>query len=119
MPSFFSDAARAMSSVQRELPPSTIVSPFSSSFASASTVFCVGSPAGTMIHTIRGDSSCLTSSRREPAPAAPIFAAFFTAFSSKSKATTSCSESRLMRWTMLPPMRPSPTNPIWLKTASP
>jgi hypothetical protein len=89
MPSLRNAAARAMSSVQRELPPSTIVSPFSSTLASASTVFCVGSPAGTMIHTIRGASSFLTSSRKELASAAPTFAAFLTAFSSKSKATTS------------------------------
>src|SRR5881394_1903254 len=54
MPNVLSAAARTMSSVQRELPPSTIVSPRSRSLARASTVFCVGSPAGTMIHTIRG-----------------------------------------------------------------
>ena len=38
--------------------------------------------------------------------------ACLTAFSSKSNATTSCSESRRMRCTMLPPILPSPTKPI-------
>ena len=37
-----------------------IMSPFSSSSASLSTVPCVGAPAGTMIHTIRGASSFFT-----------------------------------------------------------
>ncbi len=89
-----------------------IVSPRSSSFASLSTVSCVGAPAGTMIQTIRGAGSFLTSSRNEPAPVAPLRTAWATAFSSKSNATTSCSESRRMRWTMFPPIFPSPTKPI-------
>src|SRR3954468_11926694 len=101
-----------MSSVHLELPPSTIVSPFSSSLASLSTVCWVGSPAGTMIHTVRGASSFLTRSASERAPTAPFFTALSTAPLSKSKATTSWSESRLMRATMLPPIRPRPTKPI-------
>ena len=51
------------------------------------------------------------------APAAPCLTACLTAFSSKSNATTSWSESRRMRCTMLPPIFPSPTKPIWV-TAS-
>src|ERR1700682_2170611 len=66
MPLVFSVLDRRLSSVHLELPPSTIVSPPSSSFASLSTVCCVGSPAGTMIHTIRGAFSCLTGSPLEP-----------------------------------------------------
>src|SRR3954452_16458114 len=112
MPDFLSSLARFMSSVHLELPPSTIVSPFSSSLASLSTVCWVGSPAGTMIHTVRGASSFLTRSASERAPTAPFFTALSTAPLSKSKATTSWSESRLMRATMLPPIRPRPTKPI-------
>ena len=78
-----------MSSVQRELPPSTIVSSASISLASDSTVFCVASPAGTMIQTVRGGSSARTSSRSVAAPLAPVFSARATALASKSKATTS------------------------------
>ena len=35
-------------------------------------MLCVGAPAGTMIHTIRGASSISTSSASEPAPRAPV-----------------------------------------------
>src|SRR4051794_1070322 len=101
-----------MSSVHFELPPSTIVSPFSSSLASLSTVPCVGSPAGTMIHTVRGASSFFTRSASDRAPTAPRLAAASMFDWLWSNATTSCSESRLMRATMLPPIRPRPTKPI-------
>src|SRR5215217_5380042 len=53
MPFGASASWRRLSSVQRELPPSMIVSPSSSSSASSSTVCWVGSPAGTMIQTER------------------------------------------------------------------
>ena len=56
------NAAFALSSVNRELPPSTTMSPSSSRSASSWTVSLVGSPAGTMIHTARGASSLLTMS---------------------------------------------------------
>jgi hypothetical protein len=78
MPSLRSTLARAMSSVHFELPPSMMVSPFSSSLESLSTVCCVGSPAGTMIHTSRGASSFLTKSARERAPTAPRVTAWST-----------------------------------------
>src|SRR3954471_21994114 len=113
MPSLRSAAARSLSSVHLELPPSTMVSSRSSSLASLSTVCWVGSPAGTMIHTTRGGSSFLTRSASDLAPPAPALAALRTAPSSKSKATTSWSESRLMRATMLPPILPRPMKPIW------
>jgi hypothetical protein len=62
MPLDLSCSWRRLSSVQRELPPSTIVSPSSSSSPSSSTVLSVGSPAGTMIQTVRGGSSIETMS---------------------------------------------------------
>src|SRR4051795_3931854 len=103
---------RFWSSVHFELPPSTIASPASSSSASWSIVDCVGSPAGTMSQTVRGASSLETRSSSEEAPPAPCSSAVLTASSEKSNATTSWSESLLMRWTMLPPILPSPTKPI-------
>ena len=113
MPCLRRTVARALSSVHFELPPSMIMSPLSSSAASLSTVSCVGLPAGTMIHTIRGASSCLTRSFSDFAPLAPVSPeTFLTVAASRSYATTSWSESRLMRATMLPPMRPRPTKPI-------
>src|SRR3954454_1347854 len=112
MPDPRSSLARRMSSVHLELPPSTIVSPFSSSLASLSTVLCVGSPAGTMIHTVRGASSFFTRSASDRAPTAPRLPAASMFDVLWSNATTSCSESRLMRATMLPPIRPRPTKPI-------
>src|ERR687896_94251 len=102
MPSGDRASARALSSVQRELPPSMIVSPSSSSPASESTVCWVGSPAGTMIQTERGRSSFDASSSSEPAPSAPTDSAVRTASSLKSNTTHSCSESRWMRWTVFP-----------------
>src|SRR5215217_1396158 len=66
MPFGLSCSWRRLSSVQRELPPSTIVSPSSSSWPSFSTVLSVGSPAGTMIHTVRGASS------RPPRPSSDV-----------------------------------------------
>ena len=77
-----------------------------------SIVSSVGWPAGTMIHTARGVSSCSTSASSESAPEAPCSSAVATASAEKSKATTSWSESRRMRVTMLPPILPSPTKPI-------
>src|SRR5215208_42699 len=113
----FSDslAARRRSSVHLELPPSTIRSPSSMSWARLSTVCCVGSPAGTMIHTARGAWRLDTRSSSDDAPVAPWPSASDTASSLKSKATTWWSESRWTRWTILPPIRPRPTKPscIW------
>src|ERR1700722_6554295 len=119
MPALFSSVARRLSSVHLELPPSTIMSPRSSSLASLSTVSWGGAPAGTMIQTIRGAFSCLTRSFSVLAPEAPFLTACLTVFSSKSNATTSCSESRRMRCTMLPPIFPSPTKPICVMSWSP
>src|SRR5919205_495532 len=115
MPFSDSAAARRRSSVHFELPPSTIRSPSSIRLASSSTVCWVGSPAGTMIQTDRGGSSLDTSSSSDEAPVAPCPSASDTACSLKSKATTWWSESRWMRWTMLPPIFPRPTKPscIW------
>src|SRR3954454_18819980 len=112
MPFSASSAPRRMSSCQFVLPPSTIRSPASRSPASCWTVFSVGSPAGTMTHTARGLSSLETRSSRPDAPRAPTPSAVRTASSLKSNATTSWSESRLMRCTMLPPIFPRPTKPI-------
>ncbi len=53
-----------MSSVQRELPPSTTTSPGDSSSASSSTVAWVAAPAGTMTQTTRGPFSSETSAWR-------------------------------------------------------
>src|SRR3989442_15724930 len=64
-----------------------------------------------MIQTARGASSFDTSSSSEPAPVAPWPSASLTASSAKSKTTHSWSESRWMRWTMLPPILPSPMKP--------
>ena len=76
MPGALSVAARARSSVHFELPPSMIMSPRCSSDASSSTVPCVGSPAGTMIHTMRGASSLLDELReRVRARRAPVVSA--------------------------------------------
>jgi len=106
-----------------ELPPSTMQSPFSSRPASLSTASWVTFPAGTISQMVRGASSFLTRSASEVAGRAPVVLAFSRAPLSGSKATTSWSESRRMRATMLPPMRPRPTKPIWLGevgiTASP
>src|SRR5487761_1833506 len=118
MPRAWSSAERRLSSVHFELPPSTIASPGSSRSASFFTVCSVASPAGTMIHTSLGACSFCTSSSSEPAPVAPFSTAFPTASASKSNATTSCSESRRMRWTMLPPILPRPTKPICIRTSS-
>src|SRR5215207_8560166 len=115
MPRSCSAAARRTSSCQFVLPPSTIVSPWSMRSASASTVCSVGSPAGTMTHTVRGGSSLETSSSRLETPVAPWPSAALTASSLKSKATTWLSESRWMRWTMLPPILPSPMNPSCIR----
>src|SRR3954468_11715832 len=112
-------SARRLSSVQRVLPPSITVSPASSSSPSFSTVCSVGSPAGTMIHTIRGFSSFSTISSSDPAPVAPWPSASPTASSLKSKPTTSWSESRWMRWTMFPPIFPSPTKPGCIQSSPP
>src|SRR3954464_5777917 len=101
-----------MSSVHLELPPSTIVSPLASSLASLSTVCWVGSPAGTMIHTILGASSRLTRSASDFAGTAPFLDALPTAPASKSKATTSWSAAGVVRAPMLRPTRPRPTKPI-------
>jgi hypothetical protein len=112
MPFGSSAAARALSSVQRLLPPSMIMSPASSSSPSLSTSCWVISPAGTISQTLRGGSSFWTSSSMLLAGTAPWLSACCRGASAGSNATTSCSESRLIRWTMLPPMRPRPTKAI-------
>ena len=89
-----------------------IVSPSSNMPSSLSTVSSVGLPAGTMIHTARGGVSLETRSSSESDPLAPCSSAAFTASALKSKATTSISESRRTRWTILPPILPSPMKPI-------
>src|SRR5919109_75059 len=116
MPFPSSSAARRTSSCQLVLPPSTIVSPGSTSSDSRSSVCCVGSPAGTINHTVRGGSSLETRSSSEEAPVAPWPSAVDTASSEKSNATTWWSESRCMRWTMLPPIRPRPTKPSCIRS---
>ena len=55
-------------------PPSTMVSPGSSSSESAAIVASVASPDGTIDHTALGASSAATSSGSEAAPAAPALA---------------------------------------------
>ena len=89
-----------------------IVSPSSNMPSSLSIVSSVGLPAGTMIHTARGGVSLETRSSSESDPLAPCSSAALTASAQKSKATTSMSESRRMRVTMLPPILPSPMKPI-------
>ena len=69
-------------------------------------------PDGTISQTIRGLSSWETSSSSEAAPRAPWPSAALTASGLGSNAITSWSESRSIRWTMLPPIFPRPTNPI-------
>ena len=71
-----------------------------------------------MIQTVRGASSFWTTSSSEPAPVAPWPSASFTASSEKSKATTVWSESRWIRWTMLPPIFPRPMNPSCIRFLS-
>ena len=83
-----------------------------------SIVCCVGSPAGTMIHTSRGASSFDTRSSSDEAAVAPWPSASWTCASLRSNATTWCSESRWMRWTMFPPIFPRPTKPICMTTGS-
>src|SRR3954452_12985090 len=72
----------------------------------------VGSPAGTITHTVRGAWSLATRSSSEDAPVAPFSSAALTASGEKSNATTSWSESRSIRWDMLPPIFPRPMKPI-------
>ena len=57
----------------------------------------VGSPAGTMIQTVRGGSSFETSSSSDDAPLAPWPSAVAIASAWWSNTTHSCSESRWMR----------------------
>ena len=64
-------AWRRTESWKFELPPSTIVSPGSSSVSNSSIIASVASPAGTMTHTARGFDSLSTSSGSEKAPSAP------------------------------------------------
>jgi len=77
----------------------------------------VGSLAGTITQIARGASSFPTTSSSEDAPVAPWPSASPTASSLKSKATTSWSESRWMRWTMLPPIFPRPTKPSCIRAS--
>ena len=59
--------------------------------------------------------ACATRSSSDEAPVAPWPSAALTASALKSNATTWWSESRWMRWTMLPPILPSPTNPSCIR----
>ena len=75
----------------------------------------LGKMGGNMVHRIHRDSDHQVVAfdfSSEEAPRAPCSSAPLTLSSLKSKATTSWSESRLMRATMLPPILPRPTNPI-------
>ena len=83
-----------------ELPPSMIVSPGSRIFTSCWNVFSVISPAGIIIHTCRGASSCFFS-------APSVFAVDGTC---GSYVLTSCPFSS-SRFVIPLPMRPRPIIP--------
>ena len=65
MPLGANAAACAWSSVYRELPPSMMMSPASSTSPSEATVARVGSPDGTITQTTRGVRSAATSASSE------------------------------------------------------
>ena len=83
-----------------ELPPSTIVSPGSRIFSSCWKVFSVISPAGIIIQTWRGASSCFFS-------APSVFAVDATCGSYVFTSWPCCS----MRFVIPLPIRPSPIIP--------
>ena len=74
-----------------------------------------GRPPGPSPRPSAGRSSLATRSSSEDAPVAPWPSAALTASSLKSNATTLWSESRWMRWTMLPPIFPRPTKPSCIR----
>jgi hypothetical protein len=69
MPSSVACWLRRFESWKFELPPSTSTSPASRIVSSSLTVFSVISPAGIIIQTARGGSSCSASSCSEEAVA--------------------------------------------------
>src|SRR4051812_38844917 len=89
------------SSVNLELPPSTMTSPGLSSSPSSLTVARVGSPEGTITQTTRGVWSASTRAGRESTSRFPGW---------WSKPTTSW-PARRTRSAMLPPILPSPISP--------
>jgi hypothetical protein len=80
-------AARRTSSLNHELPPSTIASPASSSDPSVVTVCSVAAPAGTITHTARGGVIAATSAASDDVPTAPSRASAATASALRSLTT--------------------------------
>src|ERR1043166_4291948 len=100
-----------MSSLKKVLPPSMTMSPPERISPSCAIVASVGSPAGSITHTIRGGSSCRVMSSSPLAPAMPASASAATAFGLRSKETTRWPPLARRR-AMMTPMRPNPTIPI-------
>jgi hypothetical protein len=69
------------------LPPSIRTSPGASAAASDPTACSVGSPAGTITHTVRGGVSAATNASIESAPVAPSDASAATASEERSCTT--------------------------------
>src|SRR3954453_13956033 len=101
MPFSASSSVCTLSSVYRELPPSTTTSPGSRTSASSRTVSRVGSPEGTMTHTARGASSAWTRASRVST----------SRFSENLSYPTTWWPARRTRSAMLPPILPSPISP--------
>jgi hypothetical protein len=111
-------SARRTSSVHFVLPPSMMMSPGDRSVASVAMVDSVGAPAGTMTQTGRGGVSAFTSPSSELTPCAPPCSTAARAASAGSYATIWW-RARSSRVTMLPPIRPRPTNPICISATYP
>src|SRR5581483_8774364 len=90
-----------------------IVSPGDSRPPNSSIVDSVGGPDGAITQTARGGSSALTRSASDEDGAAPSLPAASRASALRSCTTTWCPPS-MSRLVMLPPMRPSPTIPIFM-----
>src|SRR5438105_4179091 len=84
---------------------------------SACIVGSVASPAGTITRTARGGLSALGSWASEPASSAPLSRARAAASAARSQATIRW-PPRASRVTMLPPIRPRPTNPSSIRMSS-
>src|SRR5437867_541674 len=110
-----SPCARRTSSWKFEFPPSMMMSPADSSDVSALIVDSVGSPAGTISQTARGEESADTTAASDATPWAPAAAARATASGLRSNATTAW-PPRARRVTMLRPIRPRPTKPSCIAT---
>src|SRR5579884_1771884 len=93
-------------------------SPAWSSPFRVSMVELVGSPAGTMTQTTRGDASSPVSCSSVSAVAAPLEATPARASADRSKATTSW-PFWMRRSVMLAPIFPSPTMPIFMRHSRP